>query len=104
MSEVCQKHVPERTCVACRKKRPQGEFLRFTKDTQGLWQMDSRRGKPARAGRGTYLCADNPACGQEKKLRRTFGAQAEKMALSVAAFHQLNQELESGTAPTGVTG
>ena len=92
MSEVRQKHVPERTCAVCRKKRPQGECLRFTKDANGTWQMDSRTGKPKRSGRGVYLCADTPACAHEKKLRRTFGNQAEKVALTVTAYHQLQQE------------
>ncbi|MFC3860279.1 YlxR family protein [Deinococcus antarcticus] len=104
MSEVRSRHIPERTCVACRRKRPQGEFLRLSQDATGTWQMDSRTGKPRRSGRGVYLCADTPACAAEKKLRRTFGAQSETVARQVAAYHQQNQELESGTARTGVTG
>lgn len=60
------RHVPERTCVACRKKRPQTELLRIA-DSQG-WQVEQ---KP-RQGRGFYVCADSPECWQEKKLRRVF--------------------------------
>ena len=29
-----------------------------------------------RTGRGSYLCADSPACWTEKRLKRMFGAQA----------------------------
>lgn len=64
-------HVPERTCVACRRKRPQGELLRLTPQGQG-WVVQQRN----RTGRGLYVCADSPACWQEKPLRRAFRAQA----------------------------
>lgn len=75
------KHVPERTCVACRKKRPQAEFLRFSKGLDGVWGMDRWLVRPkVRTGRGVYLCADSPECWQEKRLRRTFGAQSAKVA------------------------
>lgn len=66
-----QRHCPERTCVACRRKRPQGELVRVTRTAEGwrvLW------GK--RAGRGAYVCADSPECWQEKRLRRAFRGDA----------------------------
>lgn len=88
--KVQPKHVPERSCVACRKKRPQAEFLRFTKGEDGQWGMDTRH--KARTGRGVYLCADSPECWKEKRLRRTFGAQSEKLAMMLTAFHTLRQE------------
>lgn len=65
------RHVPERTCVACRRKRPQPEFRRVAK-VDGTWQLLSG----PRSGRGAYVCADSPACWQDKKLRRAFGAAA----------------------------
>jgi uncharacterized protein len=66
------KHSPERSCVACRRKRPQDQFLRLTK-VEGVWTVQNI----LRTGRGSYLCADTPACWAEKRLKRTFGAQAE---------------------------
>ncbi|OLV19876.1 YlxR family protein [Deinococcus marmoris] len=69
------KHVPERTCAACRRKRPQSEFLRVTR-VGGKW--DVRAGN--RVGRGAYVCADTPECWQEKRLRRAFRAQAAEIA------------------------
>jgi len=46
-------HVPLRTCIGCRKKRPAGELLRFTAcgDTVVL---STRKDK--RTGRGCYVC------------------------------------------------
>ncbi|MFC4453355.1 YlxR family protein [Deinococcus sonorensis] len=64
-------HVPERSCVACRRKRPQGELLRLVRGEQG-WQLQTGH----RTGRGRYVCADTPACWSEKRLRRSFGPQA----------------------------
>ncbi len=65
-------HVPERTCVACRRRRAQGEFLRLNRDADGRWRVQ----EGPRTGRGAYVCADSPACWAEKRLRRAFGAQA----------------------------
>lgn len=68
------KHVPERSCVACRRRRPQAEFRRVARTAQG-WVLETGQ----RTGRGAYVCADSPACWQPKKLRRAFGAQAEML-------------------------
>ena len=47
------KHVPERTCIACREKRPKWELVRVVRTPQGGVEIDPR-GKEA--GRGAYLC------------------------------------------------
>ncbi|MBB5232804.1 YlxR family protein [Deinococcus budaensis] len=72
------RHVPERSCVACRAKRPQGEFVRVTR-VEGGWRVLPGQ----RTGRGAYVCADSPACWAEKRLRRAFreGAPAISAAL-----------------------
>ncbi|WP_261663629.1 YlxR family protein [Deinococcus sp. Marseille-Q6407] len=70
---------PQRTCVACRRTRPQAELLRLTRKTGGGWELTGP-GARRLPGRGFYLCADNPACWNEKKLRRTFGAAAPALA------------------------
>ncbi|WP_424952209.1 DUF448 domain-containing protein [Deinococcus sp.] len=69
------KHGPERSCVACRRKRSQGELLRLSR-AGGVWAVQNSH----RTGRGSYLCADTPACWAEKKLRRAFGAQAASVS------------------------
>src|SRR5512136_628223 len=47
------KHVPERTCIVCRQKRPKWEMVRIVRTPQGTLEIDSRGKK---AGRGAYLC------------------------------------------------
>jgi len=66
--------------VACRRKRPQGEFLRLTRQ-DGVWTLQQGH----RSGRGSYLCADTPACWAEKRLKRTFGAQAAAVSAALLA-------------------
>ncbi|MDO4246823.1 MAG: YlxR family protein [Deinococcus sp.] len=69
-------HVPERTCVACRAKRPQAELLRLVPQAAPPFWAVQQRG---RTGRGLYLCPD-PACWQEKGLRRAFRQQAAALS------------------------
>ena len=75
------RHVPERSCVACRRRRPQGELLRLSRHG-GVWVPEQGR---QRSGRGAYLCADSPACWAEKRLRRTFGGQAATLSAKLLA-------------------
>ena len=49
-----QKHIPERTCVACRGKAAKGELIRLVRTATGDVQVDNS-GKLH--GRGAYLCA-----------------------------------------------
>jgi predicted RNA-binding protein YlxR (DUF448 family) len=48
-----RKHVPLRTCIACRAQRPKRELLRIVCTPEGSLEIDVR-GK--RAGRGAYIC------------------------------------------------
>ncbi len=86
-------HVPERSCVACRRCRPQGEFVRLTR-VGGVWTVQTGH----RTGRGSYLCADSPACWAEKRLKRMFGAQAG--ALSAELIGRFQSVPTLTTAPT----
>ncbi len=47
------KHVPERTCVACRTARPKRHLVRLVRTAEGSVEVD-KTGR--RAGRGAYLC------------------------------------------------
>ncbi len=47
------KHVPQRTCVACRRIRPKREMVRIVRPPEGGLMVDEK-GKAA--GRGAYLC------------------------------------------------
>jgi len=60
-----QKHVPLRTCIACRRSDAKRGLFRLVRDADGRVSADPT-GK--RAGRGAYLCHD-PAC-WEQALKR----------------------------------
>jgi predicted RNA-binding protein YlxR (DUF448 family) len=46
-------HIPTRTCVGCRRRRPKGDMLRLVRGADG--RVDADR---AAQGRGAYVCAD----------------------------------------------
>jgi len=48
-----KKHVPERTCIACRAKRPKRDLVRIVHHTEDGVMVDEM-GKSK--GRGAYLC------------------------------------------------
>src|SRR3954464_15793440 len=60
------KHVPVRTCVACRRTDAKRGLFRLVRDAEGRVAIDPT-GK--RAGRGAYLCHD-PACWEQALKRR----------------------------------
>ena len=47
------KHIPQRTCVACRKVRAKRELIRLVRISDGSVEVDTSGKK---AGRGAYLC------------------------------------------------
>ncbi len=47
------KHVPQRTCVTCRKVKPKRELIRLVRISDGGIEVDASGKK---AGRGAYLC------------------------------------------------
>jgi len=48
------KHIPMRSCIACRENKPKRELLRVVRTPDGHVQLDATGKK---AGRGAYLCA-----------------------------------------------
>lgn len=48
-----RKHVPQRTCIACRAVRPKRDLVRIVRTPEGAVVVDET-GK--RNGRGAYLC------------------------------------------------
>jgi len=52
-SQTHRKHVPQRTCVACRRVRAARELLRIVRLPSGAVELDETHKKP---GRGAYLC------------------------------------------------
>jgi predicted RNA-binding protein YlxR (DUF448 family) len=53
-----KKHVPQRSCVACRQVKPKRELIRIVRSPEGTVLVDET-GKAH--GRGAYLCRDR-AC------------------------------------------
>ncbi len=50
-------HVPERTCIACKQKKPKRELVRVIYNPQGEVEIDLDGKK---SGRGAYLCRNRP--------------------------------------------
>jgi uncharacterized protein len=93
-----RKHVPLRTCIACREKRPKRELVRVVCTPEGSVEIDER-GK--RAGRGAYVCRE-AAClqlaVQPQRLSRALKCQvaAEEAAALKAQIAVLLQGEEPG--------
>jgi predicted RNA-binding protein YlxR (DUF448 family) len=49
-----QRHIPQRTCIACRQVRPKRELIRVVRTPAGHVELDATGKK---SGRGAYLCA-----------------------------------------------
>jgi len=47
------RHVPERSCVACGVKMPKAQLVRVVRNTQGMVAVDTTKRE---SGRGAYLC------------------------------------------------
>jgi uncharacterized protein len=62
-----QKHVPLRTCVACRETKPKRELLRVVRTPDGHVFLDATGKK---SGRGAYLCAKRSCWLQAMKTKR----------------------------------
>jgi predicted RNA-binding protein YlxR (DUF448 family) len=56
--KIRPRHVPERTCVACRRTTAKRELVRLVRTAEGGVEVDPT-GK--RSGRGAYLCP-TPDC------------------------------------------
>jgi len=59
-------HIPERTCIVCKKKLPKKELLRFcVKDNQIVLDKTQKEG-----GRGAYFCSECISKIKNLKVRR----------------------------------
>jgi hypothetical protein len=71
-----RRHVPHRTCVACRTVRPKRELIRIVRTPEEEVTVDER-GK--QSGRGAYLCPQRICW--EQALRRRVLDRALKVSL-----------------------
>jgi uncharacterized protein len=61
-----QKHVPQRTCVACRQTGAKRGLVRIVRSVSGGVEIDPTGKKN---GRGAYLCASRPCWSLALKKR-----------------------------------
>lgn len=59
-------HIPERTCVACRKKAPKADFIRVIRTPKGTLKIAQSENEP---GRGIYLCPTKKCFNQAIKRK-----------------------------------
>jgi predicted RNA-binding protein YlxR (DUF448 family) len=82
------RHVPQRTCVQCRKVRPKRELVRVVRSPQGTVEIDEK-GKAA--GRGAYLCR-NRVC-WENALKVHISAEDKQRLLAYGQCLEVLEEL-----------
>jgi hypothetical protein len=75
---VRQKHIPQRTCIACRRTDAKRGLIRVVRDGEGRVEVDP---SGRRNGRGAYLC-HAPACWQNAVKRK-----ALERALRIDQLH-----------------
>jgi len=84
-----RRHVPHRTCVACRSVRPKRELIRIVRTPEGEIVVDEH-GK--RSGRGAYLCPQRVCW--EQALKRRILDRALKTSLDEEAIAALRAYAE----------
>ncbi len=72
------KHIPQRTCIACRRTDTKRGLIRVVRDAEGRLTVDPTG---RQNGRGAYLC-HNPACWDAALKRR-----ALERALRITTMH-----------------
>jgi uncharacterized protein len=85
------KHVPLRSCVACREDKPKRELVRVVRTTTGEIEVDPTGKK---AGRGAYLCRRR-SCWEMAFRKRSLehALQAQISVESKTALQQFGSEL-----------
>jgi len=81
-----RKHVPQRTCVACRTTRPKRDLVRVVRIPEGEVMVDETS---KRSGRGAYVCRQRNCW--EKALAQGQLERALKVTLTAEAQAQLRE-------------
>ncbi len=93
------KHIPIRTCVACRESDPKRELLRVVRLPDGTVQYDAK-GKAS--GRGAYVCASEE-CIKLAQKRKAFERSLKVAACPAELFVSLLEphlEVQSPSEPS----
>jgi predicted RNA-binding protein YlxR (DUF448 family) len=85
-SNLRQKHVPERTCIGCRRVKPQNEMIRITVKDNGSLAIDP---PGRRQGRSAYLCRSRDCW--EKGLKRDRLDQSLRIDISKESKAELSR-------------
>lgn len=91
------RHVPERTCVACRAHAAKRGLIRLVRTPEGQVEIDPTGRRP---GRGAYLCPRRD-CWQEALKRRALN-RALRVVLTPQEISRLQAYAE--TLPETTTG
>lgn len=91
------RHVPQRTCVACRRSTHKRELIRIVRTPEGSVEVDAT-GK--RSGRGAYLCG-SVECWDEA-LRKDRLSSALRTRISEADKERLRAHAASLSTPSAV--
>jgi predicted RNA-binding protein YlxR (DUF448 family) len=94
------RHVPQRTCVACRQTSAKRQLVRIVRTPDGRVTVDPT-GKLS--GRGAYVC-DSPTCRQAAVKQRGAVARALKVETIpeedlLEALHEYAQRLSGTVEP-----
>jgi predicted RNA-binding protein YlxR (DUF448 family) len=84
---------PERTCVGCRRRRPQDDLVRVR-----LHQGAVVPARPGDGGRGAYVCADETCLAAAQKKRAFARAFRAPAALDGTAAEAVTRIIESRKA------
>lgn len=103
MPEGRRKHIPLRSCIACRERFPKRDLIRIVRTPEGTIEVDP---KGKRSGRGAYLCHNKQcweAALQPRRLSQALKCQvcAEDVAALRSLAPSLTEEtsVESQTTP-----
>ena len=83
------KHIPARSCVACRTQRPKRHLVRLVRTPDGAIEVDTSWRKP---GRGAYLCPAQE-CWQSAAKRKSLD-HALGIVMTPEHWHALNAYAE----------
>jgi len=82
MSGKPKRHVPQRSCIICKKKTAKRSLLRLVLDEKGRVLFDEKQRLP---GRGAYVCPEDTCVAKlltkhgEKRLRWAFKGRSKEL-------------------------
>lgn len=84
------KHVPQRTCIACREQKDRSDLVRIVRKTDGTIELDI---KGREDGRGAYICK-NTDCMRTAVKKRALN-KAYKESVSDQTYDRLLEQFDS---------